>query len=263
MIDYSFPLEELEYFLLILVRISSFIFVVPFYGNNNVPRPFKAMLSIFIAYIIYGAISFHEYPVYNTLLEYAILVMEEAITGILLGLAAQFCMMIVSFSGNIVDMEIGFSMAQIMDPSTRQNLTLTGMMYNYIFSLLFVITGMYKYLIEAVVDTFKLIPVGKQEFVLYDLYNAFLKFTADYILIGFRIALPVFCTVLLLNGVMGIMAKVSPQMNMFAVGMQLKVLTGLVILFVTAGLLPSAADFIFVQTKVMMVTFVKAMGGGV
>lgn len=263
MIDYSFPLEELEYFLLIVVRISSFIMVAPFFGDTNVPRIMKVSLSAFIAYIIYGAISFHAYPQYDTLLQYAILIIEEAVIGILIGLAAQFSMMIVSFAGHIIDMEIGFSMAQIMDPATRQNLTLTGVLYNYLFSLLLIITGMYKYLLEALVDTYELIPVGQADFIIYDLYNAFLKLLTDYIVIGFRIALPVFCTILLLNGIMGIMAKVSPQMNMFAVGMQLKVLTGLGIIFLTASLVPSAADFVFTQMKVMMVTFVKAMGGGV
>lgn len=263
MIDYSFPLEELEYFLLIFIRISTFIMVAPFFGENNVPRMLKVALSAFVAFIMYGAISFHAYPEYNTLLEYAILVIEEAIVGLLLGLGAMFAMMIVSFAGSIVDMEIGFSMAQIMDPSTRQNLTLTGMLYNYVFSLLLIVSGMYKYLMQALLDTFKLIPVGGEKFVIYDLYNAFGKLLADYIIIGFRIALPVFCTILLLNGFLGIMAKVSPQMNMFAVGMQLKVLTGLGILFVTASLMPSAAEFVFVQMKIMMVTFTKAMGGGV
>lgn len=262
MIDYSFPLEELEYFLLILVRISTFIMVAPFFGESNVPRMLKVGLSAFVAYIMYGAISFHAYPQYNSVLEYAIIVLEEAITGILIGLSAQFCMMIVGFAGHIVDMEIGFSMAQIMDPSTRQTLTLTGTLYRYVFSLLLIITGMYRYLIEALLETFELIPVGGQEFILQDLYNTFLKFMTDYIVIGFRVALPVFCTILLLNGLMGIMAKVSPQMNMFAVGMQLKVLTGLGIIFLTASLLPSAAEFIFTQMKIVMVSFVKAMGGG-
>lgn len=263
MIDYSFPLEELEYFLLIFVRITSFMMVAPLFGDSNVPRMIKVGLSGFLAYVIYGAISFHAYPQYDTLLQYAIIVIEEAIIGLLIGLAANFCMMIVSFAGHIVDMEIGFSMAQIMDPSTRQNLTLTGLLYSYMFSLLFILSGMYKYLIEALNDTFKLIPVGGATIVLYDLYMSFMKFLVDYVVIGFRIALPVFCTILLLNGIMGIMAKVAPQMNMFAVGMQLKVLTGLGIMFVTASLVPAAADFVFNQMKVLMVSFVKALGGGI
>ena len=64
---------------------------------------------------------------------------------------------------------------------------------------------------------------------------------------------------LLLNAVLGIMAKVSPQMNMFAVGMQMKVFTGLLILFLTVKLLPSVGNFIFLEMKKLMVSFMEGM----
>ena len=94
------------------------------------------------------------------------------------------------------------------------------------------------------------------------MYNMFLKFISNYLIIGFRICLPVFCTILVLNGLLGVMAKVAPQMNMFAVGLQLKVFIGLGVMLLTISLIPVAADFIFEQMKVMVVAVVKACGGG-
>ena len=85
------------------------------------------------------------------------------------------------------------------------------------------------------------------------------RFLGDYVVIGFRIVLPVFCSILLLNAVLGVLAKVSPQMNMFAVGLQLKILVGLSVIFFTAGLLPGAADFVFREMEQMIVSFVGAM----
>lgn len=262
MIDYSFPLEELEYYLLILVRVSAFIFVAPFFGMNTIPRIVKAAFSCFIAMVIYATITPHIYPAYTTIFEYAIVVMKEAIVGLLVGLGAQFCMLIVSFAGHIVDTEIGFGMAQLFDPASRMQVTITGMLYQYTFFLLFLVTGMYTYLLTALSETFTLIPVGQAQLLLYDIYNAFLDFMSNFLIIGFRIALPIFGTTLLLNSVLGIMAKVSPQMNMFAVGLQIKVLVGLIVLYLTCALLPVASNFIFRQMKVMIVTFVKALGGG-
>ncbi|MBP3468082.1 MAG: flagellar biosynthetic protein FliR, partial [Lachnospiraceae bacterium] len=63
-------------------------------------------------------------------------------------------------------------------------------------------------------------------------------------------------------GLLGVMAKVSPQMNMFAVGLQIKVFAGLGVLMLTTSMLPVAADFIFDQMKRVIVMFVEAMGGG-
>ena len=77
--------------------------------------------------------------------------------------------------------------------------------------------------------------------------------------IAFRIVLPVFICIMMLNVVLGVMAKVAPQMNMFSVGLQLKVMVGFVILFFCMQLLPDVANFIFIEMKRMMVTFMEAM----
>ena len=82
---------------------------------------------------------------------------------------------------------------------------------------------------------------------------------SDYIKIGFRICLPVFAVMLLLNAVLGIMARVAPQMNMFSVGMQLKVLVGLCVIFLTIGMMPSISNIIFREMKVLITTFVDVM----
>lgn len=262
MIDFSFPLEELEYYLLIMVRVSAFIFSAPFFSMNNVPRNVKVVLSVFIAFLLYHVISPREYLTYETILEYTILVLKEAVAGLMIGLGAQFCMLILNFAGHLVDVEIGFSMAQTFDPQTRQQVTVTSTYYTNAVMLMLLVTGMYQYLLQALADTFQLIPVGQVQFLMDDLYQGMLKFMGNYMILGFRICLPVFCVILLLNCFLGIMAKVSPQLNMFAIGMQMKVLVGLGVLVLTASMLTGAANIIFEQMKVMIVTFVKALGGG-
>ena len=91
------------------------------------------------------------------------------------------------------------------------------------------------------------------------LLQSMTEFMSDYILIGFRIVLPIFCVILLLNAILGVLAKVSPQMNMFAVGIQLKVLAGLTAMFLTTGMLPGAADFVYQEMKKMVVSFIGGM----
>ena len=63
----------------------------------------------------------------------------------------------------------------------------------------------------------------------------------------------------ILNAVLGVLAKVSPQLNMFAVGIQMKVLVGLSILFLSTAMLPGAADMVYTQMKTMVASFVEAM----
>ena len=104
-----------------------------------------------------------------------------------------------------------------------------------------------------------MIPVSGVVFHADSLLQSMTEFMSDYILIGFRIVLPIFCVILLLNAILGVLAKVSPQMNMFAVGIQLKVLAGLTAMFLTTGMLPGAADFVYQEMKKMVVSFIGGM----
>lgn len=259
MIDFSFPIEELEYFLLIMTRVTCFIYIAPFFSMQNTPNRVKIGAGFFISILIYYMTEPHVYPVFDTVWDMATVILKEAAAGLIIGLGANLCTSIVLFAGQIVDMEMGFAMASQFDPITKQNATLTGLYYQYLVMLLMLITGMYQYFVSAIAETFILIPVGMAQMNFDNLLSSFVQFLGDYMIIGMRICLPVFCTVMLLNAILGVLAKVAPQMNMFAVGIQLKVLTGLTVLFVTVGMLPSAANLIFTQMKRMVVAFVEGM----
>ncbi len=259
MINYSFSIYDLEYFLLIFTRVSCFVFIAPFFSMKNTPSRVRVGISFFTAMLLYQSLTPAVSVAYNTLLEYAVIVVKEAIAGLLIGFAANICTSIVNFAGAIVDMETGLSMVTLLDPTSRDSSSITGVFYQYVLMLMMIATGMYRYLFGALADTFVLIPVNEAVFHGDSLLNSMLVFLADYVIIGFRIVLPVFCTILLLNAILGVLAKVSPQMNMFAVGIQLKILVGLSVLFFTAGMLPGIADFIFGEMKEMIVSFVGAL----
>ena len=259
MINYSFSMYDLEFFLLIFTRVSCFVFTAPFFSMKNTPANVRIGISFFTSVLLYQVLTPAEAVVYSSVLEYVIIVMKEAVVGLLIGLAASICTSIVDFAGSIADMEVGLSMVTLMDPTSRENTSITGVMYQYSLMLMMIVTGMYRYLFGALADTFSLIPVNRAVFRSDALLSSMLEFLGDYVVIGFRIVLPVFCTILLLNAVLGVLAKVSPQMNMFAVGIQMKILVGLSVLFFTAGMLPGAADFIFQEMKRMIVSFVGDM----
>ena len=258
MIDISFSYADLEYFLLILVRVSFFVYVAPFFAMTNTPRRVKIGLCVLISYLLFVYVD-HNEVVYSSLLGYAIIVMKEAVTGLLIGWGAQICMTVAAFAGSIADMEVGLSRVSLMDPLTRESATFSGVFYQYLFTLMLIISGLYQYLLQALIDTFTLIPVGGAVLQIDSLLSSMMRFMSDYIIIGFRICLTIFCVVLILNCTLGVLAKVSPQMNMFAVGMQMKVLVGLSVMFLTVRMLPDAANFIFREMQTMIKAFVEGM----
>lgn len=248
--------EDFEAFLLILMRIVSFIGTAPFFNTSYTPVRFKLGLSIFFAILINLAIPL-TVPAYSNLIEYAFLIIKESVAGILIGFSANIAVMAIQFTGRMIDMEIGMSMATIYDPTTQTQASLTGGLYNYLILLMLVVTNMHHFLLKALADSFQVIPIGGIHMT--NTYDRVIGFFVSYFSIGFRLVLPVFAATLIISVILGILSKVAPQMNMMAVGMQIKVLAGLAIIFLTAGLLPSMADYIFENMQSMVISIIKGM----
>lgn len=259
MVNLSFSMLELEYFLLVFMRVATFIFVAPFFSTRGVPNTVKIGLSVFVAYIMYSFGPEHIYPEYNTILGFCTIVLKEVSVGLLIGLAAQMCTSIVLFAGRIIDMEVGLSMANVFDPTTNEQSSITGALLQYGVMLILYTTGLHRYLLRALMETFILIPIDGIHISTDRLLTSLLTFLSDYIIIGFRICLPVFASIMLMNIVLGLLAKLAPQMNMFSVGIQLKLLAGLSVIMVVVTLLPDICNFITTQMQKMMVSIVEGL----
>ena len=258
MIEYAFSLKDFEIFILVLVRVSCFVYIAPFFGMANVPNRVKVGLAVCIALLVNGFVDASGIK-YTGMIGYSVIVLKEGITGLLIGLAANICNSIILFAGNIIDMDIGLSMAQQFDPVNRTQVTLSGNLYFYFIMMLLIVTNMHHVILNSFVDVFELIPINAQIFDWEHLSMSFVTYLSDMFVIAFRIMLPIFGCIMILNSILGILAKVSPQMNMFAVGMQLKIMVGFLVLYLTITLLPSVANFIFIEMRKIMVLFVEGM----
>ncbi len=258
MIEYSFTIKDLEYFLLILVRITMFMYIAPFYGGNQIPQRMKIGFSLFISILLFSFLP-KETINYSTVIGFAAIVLKEAIVGLLIGFGANICSSIILFAGRIIDMDIGFSMVTLFDPQTNDQVSISGTFYSYLVMLFLVITDMHYYILRALIDSFQLIPINKAVIRSDSLMSTMITYLQDYIVIGFRIALPIFAVILMLNVILGILAKAAPQLNMFVIGMQLKIILGLMVMFFTIGLLPSISNFIFMEMKKIIIAVMEGL----
>jgi flagellar biosynthetic protein FliR len=239
----------------------TFIYVCPFFGGRQTPNLVKIGYGLLISILLYGAVPYTP-PDYNTVAGYTVIVLKEAMVGLLIGFAVTLCEQIAAFAGTVVDMQIGLSMVSMMDPATNQQVTITGSLYSQYLTMALIITGMYQYILKALVDSFTLVPINGAVINADRMLQTMLNFMKDYIVIGFRICLPIFIITFMTNVVLGVLAKVSPQMNMFSVGIQIKIIVGLMIMFITITMLSDASNFIFINMKEMMSDFVYSMQSG-
>lgn len=256
-VNTSITLKDLEYFLMILIRVTSFFYMAPFFSMSNTPNRLKVGLGVFISILLFQTMTL-DFPEYSTLYEYTFILVKESAVGFLIGFSTYICNTIIMFAGRMIDMEIGLSMATVFDYNTRTQASISGALYNNLILMMLIITDMHHFLLKAVADTFKLIPIGGIK-VGSQLYETMVGFLSQYIIIGFRIILPIFAVTLIVNVILALLAKVAPQMNMFVVGIQLKLLVGLVVIFMLIGILPSMSELIFEEMRRMTIAVIKGM----
>lgn len=247
----------LEAFLLVLVRVACFISIAPVFGHNSLNTRMKISIAFFVSLILYQVVDV-SLPVYSDVLGYSTLVLEEALVGLLLGFVAGLSMKALAIAGEFIDREIGFSMATTFDPNQGM-VTITGELYDKIVCLVIMISNLHYYILSAAAQSFELVPVGRIALNPDLIYTSLIQFIVQVFMIGFRIAMPVFLGATMLNVILGVLAKSSPQMNMFAIGMQLKVFVGLFLLAVCIMFVPNIANYIMERMRDMIQTILGGL----
>ncbi len=255
--DLTISTLTLESYLLVLVRTGGFAAVAPLFGHKSVNARLRVLIAACISLTIFTAMDI-SLPEYETVLGYSWLIIKEAAVGLSLGFTASLVMSALIVAGEFIDREIGFTMATNFDLSVGGMVTITSELYDRMVYAVILITNLHYYILKALAQSFELIPVGHVSVRFTSLYSEVVGFFSQYFSIGFRIAMPVFLGAIILNVILGVLTKSSPQMNMFSVGMQLKVFTGLVILSLAVMFIPNIATYLMERMQDMLLTL---MGG--
>lgn len=258
MLSTSFSIYHLEFYLLIFARIAGVVSVAPIYGTKGVPRKVRIGLGLCIALIVASVTEYTPLN-YTTLFGFALILIKELVVGLSIGLTSTLCMTIINLSGMFIDREIGLTMVTAFDPTTNASTTISADFYNYLVLVIMLCSNMHYFIISAVCDSFRVIPVGGAIFDGDAAYEVVLTFIQQYFIIAFRIALPIFITIMLCNIILGILAKTAPQMNMFAVGIELKLLLGLLVMVAMIMFLPNITEYIYNITTDVVRSLIRTM----
>lgn len=257
MIEQSFSIMHLEYYLAIFVRVMGAMAFAPIFGNQAVTRRVRVFIGIACSLAVFTANPYTPLG-YSTFLEYTLLLLKEFVVGITMGFLSNITLTIINAAGQFIDREIGFSMVSDFDQTMNTEITITAEFYNMLVMLIMLCSNMHYFILSALSDSFQLIPLGKVTIDAGTLYDTMIQYIADYFIISVRIALPVMISTMLLNVVLGVLAKTAPQMNMFVIGIQLKIFAGFAVLLVTIGFLPNITEFIYKEMQTVVTGVLKA-----
>lgn len=242
----TYFLGRIDVFLLMTVRVLSFIIILPVLSGSSLTNIAKVLFAVSVAFMLFTNEIVVEIPIYSSVLGFLALVVQEFFVGITMGFVVYLFFTTIYLAGQLMDYQIGFSMVQVMDPFSQIQVPITGNLIYFFMATLLVVSGGLHVLISALAYSFEAIPIGRSLiFGNEKLYLYVVGLVADYLNIGLRMSMPVVGAILIIDVALGILVKAVPQMNVFVVGMPIKVLAGLMVLYITIPAFVSMFDMLF------------------
>ena len=252
------PLSLLPTFLLVFARITSFFLVMPLFSYRTIPTMFKIGFAVFLSMII----SIHiDVAIADIDFTYYFLVMKEVIVGLMIGFIAYMILSAVQIAGGFIDFQMGFAVANVIDPQTGAQSPLIGQ-YFYVIALLFLLTvNGHHLLIDGMYNSFQFIPVDA--FISFkDIFASFTIQTFNKMfLIAFQMSLPIVGCLFLVDVALGIVARTVPQLNVFVVGLPLKITVSFFVLSFFIALYINLTRFLFETMFKTMRDLMIILGG--
>lgn len=258
MLDFM-EITRLPIFLLILVRLLAFFVVVPLFSYRTIPTVFKIGLSFFLALIMVTnvdttTIVFQE--------PYIFLLLKEIFVGLFIGWIAYMIVSAVQIAGGFIDFQMGFAIANVVDPQTGAQSPIIGQ-YFYIIVLLFLLSvNGHHLLIDGIYSSFQIIPLDTLVPIQNETIPIYvLKMFSTMFLIAFQISIPIVGCLFLVDVALGIIARTVPQLNVFVVGLPLKILVSFVVLFLFMSLFIGLSKILFETMFETMHGLMRILGG--
>jgi len=231
------PLEQFQIFLLCLARVMAIVAAIPVFNGRQAPPQIKIGIGFATAMLLFPLMAPHTPAIKTGLLDYAVILINEVIFGLLLGLMAQLIFTAISFGGTIIGYQMGFAAANIFDPQTTQQLSLMSQFSNVFAILLFLALNLHHLFFQVILDSYSLLPPGTLNFgggsvpLLMDL-------AGHMFLLAVQLSAPVLALLLISNLVLGILARVFPQLNVFMLSFPMNIGIALLVIGLTFQFLP-------------------------
>jgi flagellar biosynthetic protein FliR len=217
------------------LRVLALFTAMPVLGQRNVPARVRIALSFFIALAAAGTTPAGPAVPLDSPAA-VLLVLQQVLVGLALGFAVRVVFTAVEFAGEIVGLQMGLNFAGFFDPATAQQATATSSLFSTMVGFLFIAMNGHLLVIQAIVQSLSAFPVSMEPFAFLHTVRPE-TWGTEIFRLGLWIALPLIAMLLFVNMTLGVMARVAPQFNIFAVGFPVTLGVGLVGIAFTMPLL--------------------------
>jgi flagellar biosynthetic protein FliR len=225
-----FDWPELTLFLFVSARVGGFVLFNPILGRTNIPAAFRTGMAMVLSVFV-TSVTEQQPPTPSGTAEFMVLMLLEIAIGFLLGMAVNFFFYIPQLAGSMIDTQMGMTMNQMYDAGSSANMSVTGQILNVLMILLFFAGGGHLTLLRLFLTSEQIVPFGQVSIGL-PAYNLMLELFVECTVLAVKLCMPVLAAELIAQVGMGVLMKVIPQINVFAINIELKVIVGLGLLLV-------------------------------
>lgn len=226
-------IESLSVYILVFCRVAGMIIFNPVFARTTVPTQIRAGLVLGLTFLIAQPFTINDLPNFSEI-SFLIIMFHELAFGFVCGYVFQFFYYMLFAAGDIIDMGIGLSMAKAMDPGTNLQISVSGNIFQILFTMYLFATDSHLTLIKIVASSYDIIGLGAMNFNL-DVSIFMINLFINTFTLAMQLVLPFAAASFTLEMSMGILMKLIPQINVFVINFQFKVLLGISLLYIYAG----------------------------
>lgn len=234
------PASDIQMVLLIFVRVLAIFMSIPMFNSRHLPVVFKAGFAMAVSILLFPLLGLTAVPLADNLFILAIGVASEVLLGLSIGMFVRLLFTGVQLAGQLAGYQMGMALANVLDPATSTQVSLIAQFYNLFAVLIFISINAHYWFLDAMVDSFRLVPPFGFH-LSASLMDSLIRMSANIFSIGIRAGAPVIAALLITSVTLGLLARTTPQMNIFFVAMPIKICIGLVMIMIS---LPHLASFL-------------------
>jgi len=250
---------NLEYFLLMFIRVTALIVVSPIFGRRNIPNQYKIGFCVILTVVIY-LVTEKATVEYHGFIDFVMLGIKEMLFGVVLGYITTLFFGVVQTAGFIMDRMMAFGMVSVFDPQSNTKMPITGNLLYIVLTIIFFRLNAHHHLIYILQSTFEQIPVGEVVLKPQIAYVALEVFILAFIM-TINVAMPLMASGLLGEVALGFTARMVPQMNVFVVGMPLKVTLGFLMIYFIIPVYVGFTENIIIEMFEALDKMFRSLGG--
>jgi flagellar biosynthetic protein FliR len=251
-------LLRVDLFLLLFLRVLGLFTTAPIWSNRVVPVQLRVALALATAAAVLPLFGPPLIP--TTLAGLAPMALQELLVGMLIGFIASLALSAIQFAGQLLDINMGLAMVNVLDPMTNTQVPIMGNFLHLVAMLIFLSINGHHMLLRALMDSYALVPVGTA--ALSDaLSRSLIEIAANLFVVGLKVAAPVLAALFLTTVALGLLNRAVPQMNVFVIGLPVQLAVGIFMLMVALPLYLSFLQVIFRGMSADILTALRLLGG--